>query len=149
MRALIQRVGTARVEVDGQTVAQIGAGLLVFLGVAKSDTRRDADYLADKVAGLRIFPDQDGRMNRSLVETGGSILVVSQFTLYADVSRGRRPGFEMAADPRTARQLYEYFVEALQLRGLPVQTGVFQAHMAVHLVNDGPVTLLIDSGKNT
>lgn len=149
MRALIQRVGTARVEVDGQTVAQIGAGLLVFLGVAKSDTRRDADYLADKVAGLRIFPDQDGRLNRSLVDTGGSILVVSQFTLYADVSRGRRPGFEMAADPQTARQLYEYFVEALQLRSLPVQTGVFQAHMAVHLVNDGPVTLLIDSVKNT
>lgn len=149
MRALIQRVGMARVEVDGRTVAQIGAGLLVFLGVAKSDTRRDADYLADKVAGLRIFPDQDGRMNRSLVETGGSILVVSQFTLYADVSRGRRPGFEMAADPQTARQLYEYFVEALQTRGAPVQTGVFQAHMAVHLINDGPVTLLIDSMKNT
>ncbi|MCL6546615.1 MAG: D-tyrosyl-tRNA(Tyr) deacylase, partial [Bryobacteraceae bacterium] len=117
MRALIQRVGVARVEVDGRSVAEIGPGLLVFLGVAKSDTRRDADYLADKVAGLRIFPDQDGRMNRSVAETGGGILVVSQFTLYADVSRGRRPGFEMAADPQTARQLYEYFVQALRDRG--------------------------------
>lgn len=130
-------------------MAEIGPGLLALVGVGKSDTRRDADYLAEKVAGLRIFPDDNGRMNRSVLEIHGSVLAVSQFTLYGDVSRGRRPGFEMAADPETARHLYEYFVEALRKRGVPVQTGVFQAHMMVHLVNDGPVTLLIDSDKNT
>lgn len=130
-------------------MAEIGPGLLALVGVGKSDTRRDADYLAEKIAGLRIFPDDNGRMNRSVLEIQGSVLAVSQFTLYGDVSRGRRPGFEMAADPETARQLYEHFVEALRKRGVPVQTGVFQAHMMVQLVNDGPVTLLIDSDKNT
>jgi len=147
MRALIQRALSASVEVGGEVVAEIGPGLLVLLGVGRCDTRRDADYLADKVAGLRIFPDDAGRMNRSVSECGGSVLVVSQFTLYGDVSRGRRPGFEQAADPQTARQLYEYFVESLAAKGVPVQTGVFQAHMAVRLLNDGPVTLLVDSDK--
>jgi D-tyrosyl-tRNA(Tyr) deacylase len=149
MRVLVQRVTSAQVKVDDQIVAEIGPGLLVLLGVGKADTRRDADYLADKVAGLRVFPDEHGRMNRSVLETQGSVLVVSQFTLYGDVSRGRRPGFDLAADPHTARQLYEYFIEALKRHGVPVQTGVFQAHMAVRLVNDGPVTLLIESEKNS
>jgi D-tyrosyl-tRNA(Tyr) deacylase len=147
MRAVVQRVKWARVEVEGRIAGQIGCGLLVLLGVAKSDTRRDADFMASKLAGLRIFPDEAGKMNRDVIEAGGSFLVVSQFTLYGDVQRGRRPGFERAADPQQARLLYEYFVEAVRVRGVPLQTGSFRALMEVHLVNDGPVTIIIDSEK--
>jgi D-aminoacyl-tRNA deacylase len=145
MRAVIQRVKEASVDVEGQRVGEIGPGLLVLLGVAKTDTRRDADYMADKLTGLRIFPDEAGKMNRDVMETGGGMLVVSQFTLYGDVRRGRRPGFDKAADPQQARVLYEYFIEAARGRGIGVQTGVFQALMSVHLVNEGPVTIIVDS----
>ncbi|MCC7176645.1 MAG: D-tyrosyl-tRNA(Tyr) deacylase [Bryobacterales bacterium] len=145
MRAVVQRVSEARVEVNGEVAGRIGVGLLVLLGVAKTDTRRDAEYLAGKVAGLRIFPDEAGRMNRDVMEAGGSLLVVSQFTLYGEVRRGLRPSFDAAAAPEEARILYEYFVQALRARGAPTETGVFQALMSVHLVNDGPVTILIDS----
>jgi D-tyrosyl-tRNA(Tyr) deacylase len=147
MRAVVQRVKAARVEVDGQVAGRIDAGLLVLLAVAKSDTRRDADYMADKLAGLRIFADESGRMNRSVLDTGSALLVVSQFTLYGDVSRGRRPGFERAAGPELARTLYECVVQALRAKGAPVETGVFQAHMEVHLVNDGPLTIIVDTNK--
>ncbi|RPI10108.1 MAG: D-tyrosyl-tRNA(Tyr) deacylase [Acidobacteriales bacterium] len=147
MRAVVQRVREARVEVDGQVAGAIGGGLLILLGVAKSDTRQDAEYLADKLAGLRIFSDETGKMNRDVTEAGGSLLVVSQFTLYGDVRKGRRPGFERAAEPQQARVLYEYFVERIRARGVPIQTGVFQASMFVHLVNDGPVTIIVDSEK--
>ncbi len=147
MRAVVQRVREAKVEVDGRTAGDIGGGLLILLGVAKSDTRQDAEYMADKLAGLRIFSDETGKMNRDVTQAGGSLLVVSQFTLYGDVRRGRRPGFERAAEPQQARVLYEYFVERIRARGVPVQTGVFQASMFVHLVNDGPVTIIVDSEK--
>ena len=147
MRAVVQRVKQAKVEVEGRVVGQIGAGLLVLVGVAKSDTRGDADYMADKLTGLRIFPDEAGKMNRDIVEAGGGLLVVSQFTIYADVRKGRRPGFDRAADPQLARLLYDYLVQALRQRGIPVETGTFQALMAVHLVNDGPVTIIVDSEK--
>jgi D-aminoacyl-tRNA deacylase len=149
MRVVVQRVTSARVEVEGRVVGEIGAGMLVLLGVGKADTCRDADYLVNKLAGLRIFADAEGKMNRDVIETGGSLLVVSQFTLYADVQRGRRPGFEHAAEPQQARVLYEYFVDALRARNIPVASGSFQALMAVHLVNDGPVTIIIDSVKST
>jgi D-tyrosyl-tRNA(Tyr) deacylase len=145
MRVVVQRVSEARVDVDGSTVGAIGKGLAVLLGVAKEDTERDAEFLADKVAGLRIFPDQDGKMNRSIAEAGGGLLIVSQFTLYGDCRRGRRPSFDRAAGPEQARALYEYFVEACRARRVSVQTGVFQAMMSVYLVNDGPVTIIIDS----
>ncbi|MCS6953832.1 MAG: D-aminoacyl-tRNA deacylase [Bryobacterales bacterium] len=147
MRAVVQRVTEASVEVDGELTGGIGPGLLVFLGISREDTRTDADYLADKITGLRIFADPDGKMNRDVREAGGSILIVSQFTLYADARKGRRPGFDRAASPETARALYEYFVEAVRRRGIPVATGVFQAHMSVRLINDGPVTILLDSEK--
>lgn len=147
MRIVVQRVSQARVEVEGKSVGQIGAGLLVLLGVAKQDTRSDADYLADKVTGLRIFADEAGKMNRSVAETGGSLLVVSQFTLYGDCRKGRRPGFELAAPPDQARALYEYFVEACRKRNVRVETGIFQALMAVHLTNDGPVTIICESER--
>ena len=130
---------------DGQAVGAIGPGLLLFLGVTHNDVRRDADYLADRVTQLRIFPDDTGRMNRSILEAGGALLVVSQFTLYGSCRKGRRPSFDEAAGPEQARELYEYFVGRLRSSGLPVDTGVFQAHMQVHLVNDGPVTFLLDS----
>ncbi len=149
MRAVVQRVSQARVDVNGQTVSEIGPGLLVLLAVSKADTRRDAEYMADKLTGLRIFSDEAGKMNRSVQDTGGSLLVVSQFTLYGDVRRGRRPGFEKAADPQQARVLYEYFVEVTRLRGVMVQTGVFQAHMNIYLTNDGPVTIIVDSDAVT
>jgi len=149
MRAVIQRVRTAKVEVEDLIAGQIDGGLLVLLGVAKTDTRRDADYLAGKIAGLRIFPDEAGRMNKSVIEVGGCLLVVSQFTLYGDVSRGRRPGFERAADAPLAQGLYQYFIEAVRAQGIRVETGVFQTDMSVHLVNDGPVTIIIDSDKLT
>ncbi len=145
MRVVIQRVTQAFVEVDGRRVAGIGHGLLVLLGVGKGDTRREADYLAETTASLRVFPDDQGRMNRDIMQVGGGLLVVSQFTLYGDVRRGRRPSFDAAAPPEEARALYEYFAEACRGRGMPVETGVFQAMMSVHLVNDGPVTIIIDS----
>jgi D-tyrosyl-tRNA(Tyr) deacylase len=149
MRAVVQRVKAARVEVDQRVAGRIDAGLLVFLAVAKTDTRRDAEYMADKLTGLRIFPDEAGRMNRSVLDTGLALLVVSQFTLYGDAGRGRRPGFERAAGPDLARTLYEYFLQAVRATGAPVETGVFQAHMEVHLVNDGPVTIIVDTDKIT
>ena len=149
MRAVVQRVKAARVEVDQRVVGRIEAGLLVFLAVAKTDTRRDAEYMADKLTRLRIFADEAGRMNRSVLDTGLALLVVSQFTLYGDVARGRRPGFERAADPDLARTLYEYFLQTIRATGVPVESGVFQAHMEVHLVNDGPVTIIVDTEKIT
>ena len=133
--------------IDGQIVGEIGRGLLVFVGVAEGDGAADIEYTSAKVRDLRIFPDGDGRMNHSVVEAGGSVLVVSQFTLLGDVRRGRRPGFDAAASPDLARALYDQLVERLRSDGLPIATGVFQAHMAVALVNDGPVTILIDSRK--
>lgn len=145
MRILVQRVQNARVEVGGQVTGVIGKGLLVFLGVSRSDSREDADYLVNKLIGLRIFPDQHGKMNRSVSEAEGSLLLMSQFTLYADCRRGHRPSFDGAAGPELARELYEYFVNTARALSIPVETGTFQALMAVHLVNDGPVTILCDS----
>lgn len=145
MRAVIQRVTYARVEVDRVVVGEIGPGLLALLGVAKGDTQSDADYLAAKIAQLRIFPDDAGKMNRSVLETGGAMLAVSQFTLYGDCRKGRRPGFDAAAPPDEARRLYEHFVEAARTAGLRVETGIFQADMKVSLLNDGPVTLIVES----
>ncbi len=145
MRLLIQRVKEARVEVDGSVAGSIGPGLLVLLGIAKGDTAKEADYLIDKMLGLRIFPDAEYKMNLSVADTAGGVLVVSQFTLYGDVRKGRRPSFDAAAPPEQARELYEYFVAQARLKHPRVETGVFQAVMAVHLVNDGPVTILCDS----
>jgi D-tyrosyl-tRNA(Tyr) deacylase len=147
MRAVIQRVSDARVEVAGETTGEIGGGLLVLLGVARDDGRKDAEYIADKITSLRVFADEDGKMNRSVKEIGGEVLVVSQFTLYGDVRRGRRPSYSDAAEPETARDLYEYFVELVRAAGLHTETGVFQAMMQVSLTNDGPVTILVDSRK--
>ena len=145
MRLVLQRVKEAHVDVDGKTVGSISSGLVILIGVASSDTRKDAEYLADKVIYLRIFSDAEHRMNRSILEVGGSLLVVSQFTLYGDCKKGRRPSFDQAAPPQKARELYEYFIERLSSRNVIVQTGVFQADMQVHLVNDGPVTFVLDS----
>jgi D-aminoacyl-tRNA deacylase len=145
MRAVIQRVTEARVSVDGATQGAIGTGLLVLLGVSRSDTVEDAAYLCDKIAGLRIFPDADGKMNRNVQEAAGSLLIVSQFTLYGDCRRGRRPSFDEAAPPDRAQKLYEHFVELAKKTPVPVETGVFQASMQVQLVNDGPVTILLDT----
>jgi D-aminoacyl-tRNA deacylase len=147
MRAVVQRVGRAEVSVRGEVVGRIGAGLLVLLGAGADDTKADADYLAEKIAGLRIFQDEHGKMNRSVVETGGAVLVVSQFTLYGDVRRGKRPSFDAAAGPELARELYEYFVERVRGLGVACETGRFQEDMQVGLVNDGPVTILLDSEK--
>jgi len=141
----LQRVKEARVEVEGRTVGAIGRGLLVLLGVARGDTPADADYLAEKILGLRIFPDAEGKMNLSVMEAGGGLLVVSQFTLYGDTRKGRRPSFDQAAPQEQARALYEHFVQRLRSRQAPVQTGVFQAMMQVHLINEGPVTILCES----
>jgi D-aminoacyl-tRNA deacylase len=145
MRALLQRVSQARVVVDGSAVGEIGCGLLILLGVAKPDTAADAESLVEKILNLRIFPDADGKMNRSLLDTRGGLLVVSQFTLYGDCRKGRRPGFDAAAPAEQARALYESFVEIARRSPLRVETGVFQAHMEVSLVNDGPVTLLLET----
>jgi D-tyrosyl-tRNA(Tyr) deacylase len=147
MRACVQRVEQAAVDVDGQTVGQIKQGILVLLGVTHSDTSDDAIYLAEKIVDLRIFPDDAGKMNRSLAECGGAMLVVSQFTLYGDCRKGRRPSFIDAAAPEKGEQLYEEFVAAVQGRGVEVATGRFRTHMKVSSVNDGPVTMLLDSKK--
>ena len=147
MRAVVQRVSRARVTVGNEVVGEIGCGLLVLLGVAHEDTGADADYLSDKVVGLRIFEDDSGKMNKAVGEAGGKVLVVSQFTLYGDVRRGKRPSFDAAAPPETARVLYEYFVARIRAAGLPCETGKFQELMQVELVNDGPVTILLDSSK--
>jgi D-tyrosyl-tRNA(Tyr) deacylase len=147
LRAVVQRVTQARVTVDSRVAGEISNGMVVLLGVGREDTAESAAYLAEKIANLRIFADEAGKMNRSLVETGGSALVVSQFTLYGDTRGGRRPSYTRAAPPEEANRLYEEFVRALGARGIHVETGVFQAHMEVELVNDGPVTLLLDSEK--
>jgi len=145
MKIVIQRVTEARVEVEESACASIGTGLLVFLGISRDDSRADADYLVEKLIGLRIFPDEQGKMNRNLQDAGGAILIVSQFTLYGDCRKGRRPSFDSAAPPAQAIQLYDYFVDIARAGPVPVETGIFQAMMKVHLVNDGPVTILLDS----
>ena len=145
MRAVVQRVREGSVETEGEIISRIGGGLLVLLGVAREDHRSDAEYLASKISNLRIFEDEAGKMNRSLIDTGGDMLVVSQFTLLGDCRKGRRPSFISAAEPDRANELYEYFVEAVRQLGIPVATGRFKAMMAVALVNDGPVTLIVES----
>jgi D-aminoacyl-tRNA deacylase len=145
MRAVIQRVKSAQVSVDGQVSGKIGKGLLVFLGVGKGDGESDLSFLTSKIPGLRIFEDASGKFNLSLKEIGGQILVVSQFTLYGDCRRGRRPSFTEAEEPTAAKPLYEQFISKLREQDVSVETGEFQAKMEVHLVNDGPVTLLLDS----
>ena len=147
MRAVVQRVKSASVTVNGELVSEIGAGVLIFLGVAHDDTATELEYIANKVANLRIFEDEDGKMNRSLLETGGAALVVSQFTLYGDCRKGRRPSFINAARPEVANTLYEQFITLLKQQGIPTQGGTFQAMMDVQLINDGPVTILLDSNK--
>ena len=147
MRAVLQRVSRASVTVDGQVVGSIDAGLLALVAVADGDTPADLEYTASKIRDVRIFPDADGRMNRSVADVGGAVLVVSQFTLMGDVRNGRRPGFTGAAAPEVARGAYDDFVARLRGTGLPVETGVFQAHMLVELVNDGPVTIMLDSRR--
>jgi D-aminoacyl-tRNA deacylase len=147
MRAVVQRVSRAKVTVDGEITGEIGLGLLVLLAVGTGDTRSDADYLADKIIGLRIFEDVGGKMNLSVVDIGGTLLAVSQFTLYGDVRRGKRPSFDDAAPPQSARELYEYFVEKIRAASLRCETGRFQEMMQVELVNEGPVTILLDSAK--
>lgn len=149
MRALLQRVARAGVRVDGEEIAAIGPGLLIFLGVTVGDGRGEADWLADKAAGLRIFSDVAGKMNLPLSEVGGQVLAVSQFTLYGDCRRGRRPGFEKAAPPEQANELFEYFKERLASNGLTVASGRFAADMQVDLVNDGPVTFMLDTADLT
>ena len=147
MRAVVQRVSRASVAVEGKITGQIGRGFLVLLGIATSDTAADADHLAERISGLRIFEDSGGKMNLALADVNGAVLAVSQFTLHGDVRRGKRPSFDSAAPPDQARKLYEYFVERLRALGLRCETGVFQAMMQVELVNDGPVTILLDSEK--
>jgi D-aminoacyl-tRNA deacylase len=147
MRAVVQRVSSGQVTVEGQVVGAIGKGYVVLLGVAREDTPEAADYVAEKVAGLRVFDDAAGKMNLSIQEAGGAVLAISQFTLYGDVRRGRRPGFDRAGRPEQAEPLYERFVARLRAYGLQVETGRFQTHMEVALVNDGPVTILVDSEK--
>ena len=147
MRAVVQRVSRASVKVDGELTGEIAKGLLVLLGVAHDDSAADADYLAEKVAGLRIFEDAAGKMNLSVAEVGGAALAVSQFTLFGDVRRGKRPSFDAAARPERAEALYEHFVERIRASGLRCETGRFQEMMDVELVNSGPVTILLDSKK--
>jgi D-tyrosyl-tRNA(Tyr) deacylase len=148
MRAVLQRVSSARVKVEATIAGEIDSGLLVLLGVEQTDTTNEADYLVHKIAGLRIFPDAQGRMNRSIVDTGGGLLVISQFTLYGDCRKGMRPSFDRAAKPELARELYDYFVRQARTLVAHVETGVFQASMSVSLVNEGPVTIICDSAKN-
>jgi len=147
VRAVVQRVSHAKVSVDDRVTGEIGRGLLVLLGVGAGDTQADADYLADKIIGLRIFEDSGGKMNLSLGDMEGAVLAVSQFTLYGDVRRGRRPSFDAAAPPQPARELYECFVEKIRAAGVRCETGKFQEMMQVELVNEGPVTILLDSTK--
>jgi D-tyrosyl-tRNA(Tyr) deacylase len=147
MRAVVQRVSRARVTVREEVTGKIDRGLLVLIGIGAADTEADADYLADKISGLRIFEDEHGKMNLSLSEIAGSVLAVSQFTLYGDVRRGKRPSFDAAAPPEKARMLYEYFVQRIRAAGLRCETGRFQEMMQVELVNDGPVTILLDSSR--
>lgn len=147
MRAVIQRVKRAKVTVTGETAGEIGSGLLVLLGVGKGDDEAAADYLAAKTVGLRVFEDGDGKMNLTVTDVGGAVLAVSQFTLYGDVRKGKRPSFDDAARPETARALYEYFVGRIRAAGVRCETGRFQEMMDVELVNDGPVTILVDSEK--
>jgi D-tyrosyl-tRNA(Tyr) deacylase len=147
MRSVVQRVSRALVTINGEITGEIALGLLVLLGVGQADTEADAVYLAEKVAGLRVFEDHAGKMNRSVLDVRGSVLAVSQFTLYGDVRRGKRPSFDAAAAPEKARQLYEFFVERIRAAGLRCETGRFQEMMKVELVNEGPVTILLDSGK--
>jgi len=147
MRAVVQRVSRASVKVHGELTGEIAAGLLVLLGVAHGDAESDADYLAEKVAGLRIFEDHEGKMNRSVSEIGGAVLAVSQFTLYGDARKGKRPSFDSAARPELANSLYRHFVERIRALGLRCETGRFQETMEVELVNQGPVTILLDSKK--
>jgi len=147
MRAVVQRVTRAQVAVNGEITGQIGLGLLVLLGLGQDDSEADATYLAEKIAGLRVFEDEQGKMNRSARDAGGSVLAVSQFTLYGDVRRGKRPSFDAAAPPEKARRLYEFFVEQIRAAGVRCETGRFQETMKVELVNEGPVTILLDSEK--
>jgi D-tyrosyl-tRNA(Tyr) deacylase len=147
MRAVVQRVSRALVTVNGEVAGEIGLGLAVLLGVGREDAEADAIYLAEKIAGLRVFEDDQGKMNRSVQDVSGSVLAVSQFTLYGDVRRGKRPSFDEAAPPDKARLLYEFFVERIRAAGLRCETGRFQALMKVELVNEGPVTILLDSAK--
>jgi D-tyrosyl-tRNA(Tyr) deacylase len=147
MRAVIQRVADARVEVEGQVIGSVGRGLLVYLGVGKEDTEADAQFLADKLANLRIFADEAGKMNRSVMEIAGGVLLVSNFTLQGDCRKGRRPGFDAAADPQLAEPLYEKVAELIAREDIPVAKGSFGAHMHVTSINDGPVTFLLDSKR--
>jgi len=147
MRAVVQRVKHARVDVDGNTVGSIEKGLLVFLGVERDDGEEDLAYIVDKVAGLRVFEDENGKMNLSVKDVGGAVLAVSQFTLYGDCRKGRRPSFTQAAPPDMARRYYDLFVEKMEKLNIPVATGIFQAKMEVSLLNDGPVTILLDSKR--
>lgn len=145
MRALLQRVSEARVTVGGEVTGQIGVGLVVFLGIGRADTKAQAERVAQKVVQLRVFPDSAGKMNLSLGDVSGELLIVSQFTLYADARKGNRPSYSEAAGPAVAQELYEYFIGVCRKRGFRVQTGTFQAQMQVHLLNDGPVTIMYDS----
>lgn len=147
MRTVIQRISKASVTVDGEVTGQIGRGLLVFLGVGKEDGQTDIDFLANKITTLRIFPDTDGKMNLSVKDIGAGVLLVSQFTLFGDCRKGRRPDFIAAGKPETAKVLYEQMIATLKAKGVPVETGVFAAHMDIESINDGPVTLLLDSKK--
>jgi D-tyrosyl-tRNA(Tyr) deacylase len=147
MRAVVQRVSRAQVSVGSEITGEIGLGLMVLLGVGRDDSQADAIYLAEKIAGLRVFEDSAGKMNLGLAEVGGAVLAVSQFTLYGDVRKGKRPSFDAAAGAEKARELYEFFVEWIRGLGLRCETGRFQATMKVELVNDGPVTILLDSEK--
>ena len=147
MRAVIQRVKSASVTVEGRVVSEIHKGLLIFLGIAQEDAPADVDYMANKIANLRIFEDDEGRMNLSILDVGGEVLVVSQFTLYGDCRKGRRPSFIAAARPEKADPLYQAFMDEISRLGVPVKAGIFQAMMDVELINDGPVTMLLDSKK--
>lgn len=144
MKVLVQRVDEATVKVDGKIVGQIGKGMLLLVGVMQGDSQANADWLANKIANLRIFEDENGKMNLALADVGGGVLAISQFTLAGDCARGNRPGFDKAARPEVAKPLYEYFVEKLRSLGVQVETGIFQAEMKVSLINDGPVTLMIE-----